>query len=147
MTANHLPTKWSPCVSCRRDPLLHSLAHSSTTPGRTGKHPSLPFAQKKLSLKKLKLGKRFQQVASLSPPPAVSFICFPDPSHLPPHAMSANIIQPFFVLQPATLSLLSFSRILFSFFPKGELSGSPMPPLIGLDQSPSASWLSSSEVS
>ena len=41
------------------------------------------------------------------------------PFHFPPHAMSANIIQPFFLLQPANLSFPSFPRILFSFFPEG----------------------------
>ena len=110
----------------------------------------LPSFRPKTQLEKV--GKTGEKIPTggLSPPlhPPL-FPSFPARArcHLPPHAMSANIIQPFFVLQPATLSLLSFSRILFSFFLKGKLSGSPMPPLIGLDQSPSASWLSSSEVS
>ena len=97
--------------------------------------------------KKLELGKRFQQVASPSlHPPLFPSFASPPSYHLPPHAMSANNIQPFFVLQQGTLSIL-FPQFLFSFFLKGELSGSPMPPIIGLDQSPPPSWLSTSEVS
>ena len=60
--------------------------------------------------------------------------------------MSANIIQPLLFLQPDIFPSFIFLEF-FSYFLKGELSGSPMPPLFGLGQSPPTSWLSTSEVS
>ena len=99
---------------------MHSLAHSSTTPGRTGKHPFLPFAQKKLSWKKLKVGKRFQQVASLSLSTPRCFLhLLPGPL---PFTSSCNVCQYYSTIfrPPISHSFFSFLFLEFFFlFPEG----------------------------
>ena len=101
---------------------MHSLAHSSTTPGRTGKHPSLPpfLSPKKTQLEKVgKTGEKIPTGGLSLPLHPLLFPSFPARTrcHLPPHAMSANIIQPFFVLLPDTLSFFFLNS--FFFFPEG----------------------------
>ena len=111
-------------------------------------HPMTSFGPKKCMLEKVGIREKIPTGGlSLSLSTPRSFL------HLPTVAAAISLLMQCLPIlfnhfsyfnQPLLFLFLDF---FFLFFLKGELSGSPMPPLFGLGQSPPTSWLSTSEVS